>query len=162
MWYWISGRVWGALLIYLLFPSGVLGATFTIGLTGSPNPVTAGNTLTYTITVINNSQIFQTPINVIDTLPGSVQFQSANGPNFVNNGGTVTFSTNGLASGQSFSVTVTVTPQTTGTITNTVTVTSSTVSENTNVVTTVSAQPTSNPDLAVTLTQPVSPVIVND
>src|SRR5256886_2018253 len=118
MWYWISGRVWGALLIYLLFPSGVLGATFTIGLTGSPNPVTAGNTLTYTITVINNSQIFQTPINVTDTLPSSVQFQSANGPNFVNNGGgVVTFSTNGLASGQSVTVTVTVTPQATGTIT---------------------------------------------
>jgi len=62
MWYWISGRVWGALLIYLLFPSGLLGATFTIGLTGSPNPVTAGNTLTYTITVINSSQIFRRPL----------------------------------------------------------------------------------------------------
>ena len=74
--------------------------------------------------------------------------ESANPADFVNNGGVVTFVTNGLASGQSFSFTVTVTPQTAGTITNFVTVTSSTVSEGTNVATTVSAQPTANPDLA--------------
>ena len=157
------GRVWGALLlIHLSLPSSTLAAVFTIGVTGSPNPVTAGNTLTYTITVINSSTIFQSPITVTDTLPGSAQFQSANPSGFVNNGGVVTFVTNGLASGQSFSLTVAVTPQTAGTITNFVTVTSSTVSEGTNVATTVSAQPTANPDLAITLTQPASPVIVND
>jgi len=149
-------------LIYLFFSSNALGAVFTIGVTGSPNPVTAGNTLTYTITVINSSTIFQSPITVTDTLPGSAQFQSANPSGFVNNGGVVTFVTNGLASGQSFSLTVAVTPQTAGTITNFVTVTSSTVSEGTNVATTVSAQPTANPDLAITLSQPASPVIVND
>ncbi len=149
-------------MIYLLSPSGALGAVFTIGLTGSPDPVTAGNTLTYTINIINSSLIFQSPITVSDTLPGTVQFQSANPTNFVNNGGVVTFVTNGLAAGQSFSLTVAVTPQTAGSITNFVTVTSSTVTEGTNVVTTVSAQLATNPDLALTLTQPASPVIVND
>src|SRR2546428_5004859 len=157
------GRVWGALLsIYLLSPSGALSAVFTIGLSGSPDPVTAGNTLTYTINIINSSGIFQSPITVTDTLPGTVQFQSANPATFVNNSGVVTFQTNSLGVGQSFTLTLTVVPQTAGLITNFVTVTSSTVSEGTNVVTTVNAQPTANPDLAVTLTQPASPVIVDD
>src|SRR5436309_2566278 len=163
MWYWKWARIWAAsLLIYLFFPAAALSAVFTIDLTSSPNPVTVGNALTYTITVVNNSGIFQSPITVSDTLPGSVQFQSANPATFANNGGVVTFSTNGLAVGQSFSLTVIVTPQSAGAITNFVTVTSSTVSEGTNLVTTVSAQPASNPDLAVGLTQPASPVIIND
>lgn len=46
--------------------------------TDSPDPVTVGQTLTYTITVSNAGPADATNVTVVDTLPASVDFVSAN------------------------------------------------------------------------------------
>src|SRR6476646_3648655 len=45
--------------------------------TDSPDPVTAGQTLTYTVTVFNNGPDGATKVTRVDTLPNSVDFISA-------------------------------------------------------------------------------------
>jgi len=45
--------------------------------TDSPDPVTAGQTLTYTVTVFNNGPDGATKVTMVDTLPNSVDFISA-------------------------------------------------------------------------------------
>jgi uncharacterized repeat protein (TIGR01451 family) len=53
-------------------------ANLKITKTDSPDPVTVGQTLTYTITVENNGPAAATDVTVVDTLPNSVDFVSAN------------------------------------------------------------------------------------
>ena len=55
------------------------GASVDLGVTkaGSPDPVVAGEQLTYTVTVSNNDSSTATGVTVTDTLPGGVSFDSS-------------------------------------------------------------------------------------
>ena len=53
-------------------------ANLKITKTDSPDPVTVGQTLTYTITVENAGPAAATDVTVVDTLPNTVDFVSAN------------------------------------------------------------------------------------
>ena len=96
--------------------------------TDNPDPVVAGNQLTYTITVRNNGPAAIPPTStftVIDTLPAGFTATSytASAGSYTSATGAWTGVT--LASGQSITLTIvgTVSPSATGTLTNTVTVT---------------------------------------
>ena len=100
----------------------------TITKSDSPDPVSQGNFLTYTITVTNSSAVgtaTATGVSVTDTLPTSVTFVSASPPCSYS-AGTVTCS--GLADiapGGSDTVTIVVIPNSDGSITNNASVSAS-------------------------------------
>jgi uncharacterized repeat protein (TIGR01451 family) len=93
--------------------------------TDSPDPVTVGNNLTYTITVSNNGPETATGVILTDTLPSSVTYVSATSTlgSCSESGNTVTCNIGTLSNGASATVTIVVTPITAGTITNNATVT---------------------------------------
>ena len=99
-------------------------ADLAITKTDSPDPVTAGEPLTWTLTVTNNGPSDATNVVVTDTLPAGVTFDSADA-GCTEAGGTVTCTATNLAAGDSasFDVVVTVDPFTTGTIQNAASVT---------------------------------------
>jgi uncharacterized repeat protein (TIGR01451 family) len=94
----------------------------------APDPVLAGNSLTYTLTVTNHGPDPATGVTLTDTLPAEVAFASSNpgSPACGEAAGVVTCGLGGLSSGQSATVTleVTVDPAAAGTITNGAEVTS--------------------------------------
>ncbi|MBI5674807.1 MAG: DUF11 domain-containing protein, partial [Nitrospirae bacterium] len=102
-------------------------ADLSVSKSDSPDPVTAGNNLTYTITVSNAGPSDAVNVVATDTLPAGVTFVSTNGcgndPNGVPNCnlGTIT-----AGNSKQYTITVTVNTGTTGTITNSVSVTSDT------------------------------------
>jgi len=93
----------------------------------SPDPVVAGQQLTYTLSVLNNGPSTATGVTVVDTLPAGVAYQSATTTQGTVNraGNTVTADVGQLASGASATITilVTVDPATRGTLNNEATVT---------------------------------------
>jgi uncharacterized repeat protein (TIGR01451 family) len=93
--------------------------------TGSPNPVVAGNNLTYTLTVTNNGPSTATGVTISDPFPSGETFVSSTGGTFNSNSDTLTDAVGTLAVGASQTITVTVTvgASVTGTLTNTATVT---------------------------------------
>lgn len=104
-------------------------ADLAITKTDTPDPVSRGSNITYTITVTNNGPSAATGVAVTDTVPANVTFVSATGSGVVTcaqAGGVITCNVGTLASGASASATVVVTATATGTVTNTVNVTSST------------------------------------
>lgn len=90
----------------------------------SPDPVTAGNNLTYTIRINNNGPDTATGVTLIDTLPQSVSFVSTTSPVCSESGGSVTCNLGTLASADTATIVMVVTPTTAGTITNSVSVSS--------------------------------------
>jgi uncharacterized repeat protein (TIGR01451 family)/uncharacterized delta-60 repeat protein len=103
--------------------SSVVAATadLSLGLIGSPSPIFAGNTLTYTITVTNLGPGTAPAVAVTNTLPPGVQFISASPAAFVN-GRVVSFPNLGnLGSGGQMTVTISAQPLVVGLITNTAT-----------------------------------------
>jgi uncharacterized repeat protein (TIGR01451 family) len=98
-------------------------ADLSITKTGSPNPVTVGSNLTYTITATNNGPSGATGISISDPLPAAMTFVSAT-PSQGNCSGTTTVdcSIGSLSSGASATVTIIVTPSQTGSFDNTATV----------------------------------------
>ena len=92
----------------------------------SPDPVLVGGTLTYTLTAHNSGPQDTTGVSLTDTLPNGVEFVSATPSQGLCDeaSGTVTCSLGALASGASATVTIDVTPQSAGSITNQASVTS--------------------------------------
>jgi uncharacterized repeat protein (TIGR01451 family) len=136
--------------------------TADLQLTGSasPEPVSVGDNLTYTLTLKNKGPSLATSVvKVVDTLPAGVTFVSSSGGALVGN--TVVFVVEGsLASGDSQTFTIVVTPNAPGTIDDTAEASSSTTDldlEN-NAVSILSTVNT-GADLAVTATADQSTLV---
>ena len=95
-------------------------ADLSISKTDTPDPVGVGQTLTYTLTVQNNGPATTGGVKVSDQLPASVSFISANASqgSCTQSAGTVSCDLGTVANGNSATVTIDVTPQSVGTITN--------------------------------------------
>ncbi len=100
-------------------------ADLEVGKTDAPDPVGAGEPLTYTVTVTNNGPSTATGVTVTDTRPGGTTFVSAvpSQGNCNEAGGVVTCNLGSLASGASATVVISLNaPPDGGLITNNVTV----------------------------------------
>jgi uncharacterized repeat protein (TIGR01451 family) len=140
--------------------------------TASPNPVVAGQQLSYTLAATNNGPSPATGVTITDPLPASLTFVSATssqGTVSCDSSGTLTASLGSLANGASATVNVvtTVAASATGTVTNTATIsgdqTDPNPANNTSTVTTTINQPVKPqdyPDLAIVKTATPSPVAV--
>ncbi len=93
-----------------------------------PDPVSAGQTLTYTVMVTNNGPSDAQSVLVTDTLPTGVSFNGTSGDCSNNPTGVPTCNLNTITAGLSkqYVITVTVYPTTTGSVDNVLTITSST------------------------------------
>jgi uncharacterized repeat protein (TIGR01451 family) len=120
---------------YTVLPSGptarieVVASSADLSLTksDSPDPVTVGQELTYTITVSNAGPDAAQNVSVTDTLPAGVTFGSASASQGTCSGtATVTCSLGTIAASGSATVTIKVTPTAAGTLSNTASVSSTT------------------------------------
>ncbi len=113
----------------------------------SPDPVIAGQELTYILSVVNNGPSNATGVMVTDQLPEEVQFQSgsASQGTLIHTNGMVSVDLGDLAAGATATVNIVVhvDPSTRGTITNTANVTSNELD----------SQPDNNTDNEPTLVQ---------
>ncbi|GAB4052024.1 lamin tail domain-containing protein [Catellatospora paridis] len=152
-------------------PPVIGAADLTVTKNDSPDPVTAGQQITYAVTVTNNGPDDAQAVKLVDTLPTGTTFVSAtaSAPGWlldtpsVGSGGTVTASTATLAdhAQTTFTITVFVDPGATGQITNTATASSATTDPNggnnsATTTTTVGQPPSAN--LAITTTDAPDPV----
>jgi uncharacterized repeat protein (TIGR01451 family) len=96
--------------------------------TDSPDPVTVGDNVTYTVVVSNGGPDAAQNVVLTDTLPGGVTFVSATPDqgSCSESGGTVTCNLGNIASGASVNIVIVVTTTTDGTLTNTASVVSDT------------------------------------
>jgi uncharacterized repeat protein (TIGR01451 family) len=107
-----------------VFVAKISGVTPTSDLsitkTDSPDPVTAGNNLTYTVTVTNNGLDGATGVVMTDTLPNGVAFVSATPTqgSCSQSAGVVTCDLGSIANAASGTITIVMTAMATGTITN--------------------------------------------
>ncbi len=76
----------------------LLAADLAVGVTNAPNPVLAGNQLTYTITLNNTGDAAASNVNVSDALPAGTTFVSASSTS-----GAFTLNTPAVGSGGTFS-----------------------------------------------------------
>jgi len=95
----------------------VASADLSLSKTVSTGKPSVGSPLVYKLTVKNAGPSTAHGVTVVDTLPASVTFGSAPA-GCTNSGGTVTCAVGDLASGSSATLTITVTPQAAGSITN--------------------------------------------
>jgi uncharacterized repeat protein (TIGR01451 family) len=94
-----------------------------VTMSDSPDPVTFGSNLTYTITVTNIGEVTATGVTLTDTLPAGATLVSANSTAGTCSGTTtITCGLGTLSGGSTVTVTIVVTPPV-GTITNTATAT---------------------------------------
>jgi uncharacterized repeat protein (TIGR01451 family) len=125
----ISALALGALVTLLIGFTGGAGASghdLVLTKSDSPDPVTQGSNLTYTIQVQNNAAP-ATGVVVTDTLPSQVDFVSATpsqGTPCDRTGSTVTCDLGNMAAGATATVTIVIQPKKTGTISNTAVVAS--------------------------------------
>ena len=94
----------------------------------SPDPVLVGQLLTYTLTAHNSGPLSATGVQLADTLPAGVIFDSATSSQGTcgHSSGTVSCSLGTLAAAQNVTIEIKVRPQATGSITNQATLTSPT------------------------------------
>lgn len=129
----LNGVTWGNSTFVVVGEAGTIlqsdpvisgNADLSLTKTGSPNPVTVGSSLTYSVTVINHGPDAATGVVMTDTLPASVTLISATSGQGSGSGtGTVTCTLGSLAKSAIATVTIIVTPKAAGTIGNTVNVT---------------------------------------
>jgi uncharacterized repeat protein (TIGR01451 family) len=100
-------------------------ADMAITKTGSPNPVTQGTPLTYTLTVTNNGPATATTVTVTDTLPSSLTYLSTTSTvgTCSEAGGTVTCQLGTMADAATATISILTIPEQSGIISNTATVT---------------------------------------
>ena len=131
----------------------------------APDPVLVGQLLTYTLTARNAGPLSATGVQVSDTLPAGVTFDSATPSQGTcsESSGTVNCDLGTLAASQNVTIDVKVRPQSTGSITNQATLTSATfdpdLSDNS-----ASADTTVDPaaDLSLTKTDSPDPVLAGE
>ena len=145
-----------------------VSADLSITKSDSPDPATVGRALTYSLAVSNAGPDGASDVTVTDTLPVSVTFVSATPSQGTcsQTSGTVTCNLGSIASGASATVTIEVTPNQEGTITDTVGVSSTTIDPDTannrdSQDTTVVAAPERQADLTLTKSDRSDPVTVN-
>jgi uncharacterized repeat protein (TIGR01451 family) len=125
-------------------------ADLSITKAASPNPVSVGSSLTYTLTVSNNGPSTATSVATSDTLPGSVTFVSSSSSQGSCAGtSTVTCALGSLANGASATVTIVVTPTVATTLSNTASVSANESDPN----------PSNNSDTRMTTVNPRPPTI---
>jgi uncharacterized repeat protein (TIGR01451 family) len=96
----------------------VIYSNLSVTKTDSPDPVTIGNKLRYTVTATNNGPLDATDVVVTDTLPPEVTFMSASST-CAEKAGTVTCALGTLATGQTATITIDSRPTVAGIISNT-------------------------------------------
>ncbi len=108
-------------------PTPAPTADLSLSITDSPDPVAAGNNVTYTIPVTNNGSATATNVQLSDTLPANTTFVSATSTQGTcirgDAANSVLCSIGTLSSGATATATIIVRPTTAGTITNTASVT---------------------------------------
>ena len=94
--------------------------------TNSPDPVIIGTNLVYTLLIVNNGAFAAPDVVFSNVLSPSVALKTWNSSQgtLTTNGNVLSGNLGSLNSGSSITITFTVTPQATGTITNIATVTS--------------------------------------
>ena len=110
------------------------GADLAVSKSDSPDPVIAGETLTYTLSITNSGPSDATGVTVTDTLPSEVTFGSTSSGcayDSVTHKVTCTLGTLNNGATVTATIVVTVDSSTTGTITNTATVTATTTDPDT-------------------------------
>jgi len=150
--------------IELVVTHSAPGADLSIIKSDNPDPVIAGNNLTYTVTVSNAGPLSATDVVVTDTLPAGVSFVSTSGCAEDANG-VPTCSLGTIASGANaqYTVIVTVDPATSGSITNDVSVTSAvTDPDPDNNSTSQSTTVTQEADLSVSKSGSPDPVVAGN
>ena len=125
----------------------------------SPDPVSVGSDLTYTITLTNRRPVSISGYTLTDDLPANVTFVSglAAGCGLETETNTITCGDIGIAAGASITYQFVVRPTTPGTLTNSLTVDPSLIANT--VTNTTTVNPASGADLAVTITDSPDPVI---
>ncbi|KAB2834473.1 MAG: DUF11 domain-containing protein, partial [Candidatus Dadabacteria bacterium] len=135
----------------------------------SPDPVTVGNALTYTLTVANSGPDQATGVTVTDVIPSSFTFNNANPSQGTCNplvGQTLTCNLGTIANGANATVTISVTPTQPGVIANTAIVSGNEPDPNPDdnsdtESTTVEGTGPASANLSVVKTDNPDPVIVN-
>lgn len=150
------GTWWGR-----ISPPYDLGLT----LTDAPDPATNGGTLTYTLVITNHLMANVSGIKLTNTLPGNVAFVSASLPGGTcsHSNGVVTCDLDLLSDRAKVTATISVTPMSTGQITNTAVVSANgdelnLLDNNTSVATTINP----SADLAVIMTDSPDPVLTGN
>lgn len=132
---------------------------------GTPDPVFAGNTLTYTLSVTNTGPSLAAQVTVTDALPAGFTFGGVTGTGWVltQAGGVVTATRTNAAVGALPAVVITGTAPTTGPITNTARVSTTAIDQNAvNDVATASTTVTPNANLTIGKSAHADAVVVND
>jgi uncharacterized repeat protein (TIGR01451 family) len=133
--------------------------------TDSPDPVSIGKNLTYTVTVSNNGPDAATKVSVTDKLPSGATFVSVTPNQGACNGtNSVTCDLGTINKGASATVTLVVTPTSAGTLTNTASVTASESDPNpvNNTATQETQVTKGSADLFLTKTDSQDPLIVGN
>jgi uncharacterized repeat protein (TIGR01451 family) len=145
-----------ATAVTTVLPPPLSEADLSIAVADAPDPVVAGNDLTYTLTVTNNGPAAATGVTGSDALPAGVTFKSTSSSqgSCEGTGSSVTCTLGALAPSATATVQIVVTPTVVGAITNTVSVRAdqpdpSTANNVATAVTTV-LPPASGADLAIT------------
>ncbi len=158
----VSGGLTVGFLLTPIPPTADLAVTQS----AAPSPGTAGQPLTYTVTVANSGPNDAPAVTVTDTLPAGVSAVSASGSQGTAalNGSTVSWSAGTVKSGARATLTLTLTPGSAGTLTNQATVSAGVSDPNpannsSSLSTTVGSAPILA-DLAVAQTASPNPAVV--
>jgi uncharacterized repeat protein (TIGR01451 family) len=160
----LFGLILGLALLCAAPSAANADADLTLTKTDSPDPVLAGQLLTYTLTVENKGPDEATGVQIVDAVPAGVMFESsASSPACVESPpGTVTCDLGAITSGTTSAAEIKVRPPTSGTITNQATVTSTVTDPNTGDNSQSASTIVSPADLRLTQVDSPDPVTVGE